>query len=69
MAIVANTFSCVIGADSHARTHTLAALEARTGAKEDVIFASGIGHNDAVRALLQMQEFVPLFCVFMSMGL
>ncbi|MHA6695636.1 IS110 family RNA-guided transposase [Homoserinimonas sp. A520] len=35
MTIVANTFTYVIGADTHARTHTLAVLEARTGARID----------------------------------
>jgi transposase len=33
MTIVANTFAYVIGADTHSRTHTLAVLEARTGAR------------------------------------
>jgi transposase len=32
---VTNTFAFVIGADTHARTHTLAVLDARTGAKVD----------------------------------
>ncbi len=35
MTIVANTFAYVIGADTHARTHTLAVIEARTGARID----------------------------------
>jgi len=35
MTIVANTFAYVIGADTHARTHTLAVLDARTGARVD----------------------------------
>jgi hypothetical protein len=35
MTIVTNTFAFVIGADTHARTHTLAVLDARTGAKVD----------------------------------
>ncbi|MGM7671623.1 IS110 family transposase [Microbacterium sp. A93] len=35
MTIVANPFTYVIGADAHARTHTLAVLEARTGARID----------------------------------
>lgn len=35
MTIVANTFAYVIGADTHARTHTLAVIEASTGAKID----------------------------------
>lgn len=35
MTIVANTFAYVIGADTHAKTHTLAVLEASTGAKID----------------------------------
>ena len=32
MAIVANTYAYVIGVDAHARTHTFAAVESRTGA-------------------------------------
>lgn len=32
MAIVANTYAYVIGVDTHARTHTFAAVESRTGA-------------------------------------
>jgi transposase len=35
MTIVANTFAYVIGADTHSRTHTLAVLDARTGARVD----------------------------------
>jgi transposase len=35
MTIVANTFAFVIGADTHSRTHTLAIVEARTGASVD----------------------------------
>lgn len=35
MTIVANTFAYVIGADTHARTHTLAVIETRTGARMD----------------------------------
>ena len=35
MTIVANTFAYVIGADTHSRTHTLAVLDARTGARMD----------------------------------
>lgn len=35
MTIVANTFAYVVGADTHAKTHTLAVLDARTGAKID----------------------------------
>lgn len=35
MTIVANTFTYVIGADTHAKAHTLAVLEARTGARID----------------------------------
>lgn len=36
MTIVANTFAYVIGADTHSRTHTLAVLDARTGARIDI---------------------------------
>lgn len=36
MTIVANTFAYVIGADTHAKTHTLAVLDARTGARTDI---------------------------------
>ncbi len=32
MAIVAETYSFVIGVDTHARTHTFAALQSLTGA-------------------------------------
>src|SRR5690625_7589919 len=35
MTIVANSFSYVIGADTHARTHTLAVIEVSTAAKVD----------------------------------
>lgn len=35
MTIVAESFSYVIGADTHAKTHTLAAIEANTGAQVD----------------------------------
>lgn len=35
MTIVANTFTYVIGADTHAKTHTLAVVEARPGARID----------------------------------
>lgn len=35
MTIVANTFAYVIGADTPSRTHTLAVLDARTGARVD----------------------------------
>jgi transposase len=35
MSIVANTFAYVIGADTHARTHTVTVLEARTSARID----------------------------------
>lgn len=35
MTIVANTFAYVIGADTHARTHTLCVVEARTGGRID----------------------------------
>lgn len=35
MTIVANTFTYVVGADTHAKTHTLAVLDAHTGAKID----------------------------------
>lgn len=35
MTIVANTFAYVIGVDTHARTHTLAVVEAPTGARLD----------------------------------
>lgn len=35
MTIVANAFAYVIGADTHSRTHTLAVLDARTGARTD----------------------------------
>ena len=35
MTIVANTYAYVIGVDTHARTHTLAAVAARTGARLD----------------------------------
>lgn len=35
MTIVANAFAYVIGVDTHARTHTLAVLDARTGARID----------------------------------
>lgn len=47
MTIVANTFAYVIGADTHARTHTLAVVEARTGARVDTATfpttAAGLG--------------------------
>ena len=33
MTIVANSYTHVIGIDTHARTHTLAVLEAPTGAR------------------------------------
>ena len=36
---------------------------------EDVIYASGIGHNDAIKALLQMQDLEPLVKVLVAMGL
>jgi type I restriction enzyme R subunit len=36
---------------------------------EDVIYASGIGHNNAIKALLQMQNLAPLVNVLVSMGL
>lgn len=36
MTIVANTFAYVIGADTHSRTHTLAVLDTRTGARLDI---------------------------------
>ncbi|WP_144018961.1 transposase, partial [Demequina sp. NBRC 110056] len=36
MSIVANTYAHVIGIDTHARTHTLAAIEPTTGAVTDV---------------------------------
>jgi type I restriction enzyme R subunit len=39
------------------------------GELEDVIYASGIGHNDAIKALLQMQDLSPLVQVLVSMGL
>lgn len=35
MTIVANAYAYVIGADTHAKTHTLAVVEARTGARID----------------------------------
>src|SRR5690625_7313668 len=35
MTIVANSFSYVIGADTHARTHTLAVIEVNTAARVD----------------------------------
>ncbi|WOQ68721.1 IS110 family transposase [Microbacterium limosum] len=35
MTIVANTFAYVIGADTHSRTHTLAVIDVRTGARVD----------------------------------
>jgi len=47
MTIVANTFAFVIGADTHARTHTLAVVDARTGARVDTATfpttAAGLG--------------------------
>jgi transposase len=47
MTIVANTFAYVIGADTHARTHTLAVVGARTGARVDTATfpttAAGLG--------------------------
>jgi type I restriction enzyme R subunit len=36
---------------------------------EDVIYASGIGHNNAIKALLQMQNLAPLVNVLVAMGL
>ncbi len=36
---------------------------------EDVVYASGIGHNDAIKALLQMENLAPLVKVLHSMGL
>jgi type I restriction enzyme R subunit len=36
---------------------------------EDVIYASGIGHSDAIKALLQMNNLAPLVQVLVSMGL
>lgn len=39
------------------------------GGLEDVIYSSGIGHNDAIKALLQMHDLSPLVQVLVSMGL
>jgi type I restriction enzyme R subunit len=36
---------------------------------EDVIYASGIGHSNAIKALLQMQNLAPLVDVLVAMGL
>ena len=36
---------------------------------EDVIYASGIGHNDGIKALLQTNNLAPLVEVLVSMGL
>lgn len=36
---------------------------------EDIIYASGIGHNDAIKALLQMHDLEPLVKVLIAMGL
>lgn len=36
---------------------------------EDVIYASGIGHNSAIKALLQMSNLAPLVQVLVAMGL
>lgn len=36
---------------------------------EDAIYASGIGHNNAIKALLQMGNLGPLVNVLMAMGL
>jgi type I restriction enzyme R subunit len=36
---------------------------------EDVIYASAVGHNDGVKALLQMENLGPLVKVLVAMGL
>jgi type I restriction enzyme R subunit len=39
------------------------------GELEDTVYASGIGHNDGIKALLQMGSLKPLVDVLVSMGL
>lgn len=39
------------------------------GELEDMIYASGIGHNEAIKALLQMNNLTPLVNVLVAMGL
>ena len=36
---------------------------------EDMVYAAGIGHNDAIKALLQMESFGPFVKVLLAMGL
>lgn len=61
MTIVANTYSYVIGVDTHARTHTFAVLESRTGAvlATSTFPASAAGINRAVNWVTRRTQVRP----------